>query len=186
VRGNGLAASLVAPDTMHTPQPLGSRLAWVRDFVVVGAFASLAPGVLAWNVLSEFVVAAAIAGPLTGALLGLALRPLLLGPMSRVPFGALIVVGLVLGALWGAMVGGLASFGAHLGPRHEDMGFGFMLMLAVIFGAIAGALQLGWFFVPYTVQRARGRRAWPAVVAACLISPTLGIAALKIYDVIFG
>jgi hypothetical protein len=166
---------------MANQTPLGSRSAWMRDFVLVGACAALAPAKVIGEQMAPFVAGAALAGPLTGALLGLVLRPVLLGPLSRVPFGALVVVGLVLGAVWGGLVGlGAGGFAGAVDPDHMLLTPSTMMSLGALYGAGAGAIQLGWFFVPYTVQRARGRRAWPVVVAACLISPALGVLSLFI------
>ena len=162
--------------------PLGTRLAWIRDLTLVGAASTAAPAMVVLHVFPDFVKVAAVVGPLTGAVLGIVLRPLLLGPLSRVPFIALIGVGALLGALWGASVGGLAAEGAALlaangSPSGLDIP---PVELGLLCGAVAGAIQLGWFFVPYTLQRARGRPAWPVVVVACALSPALGIAALQI------
>ena len=167
------------PPNTVVDSPLGTRTAWIRDFTVVGAASTLAPLVIVRGGMPDFVAGAAVVGPIIGALLGLVLRPVLLGPMSKVPCGLLILVGALLGGMWGALDGGLAAIvGPYLHDPDPHSYVQATPFLGTLVGGVAGAFQVGWFFVPYTVLRARGKAAWPVVVAACAVSPTLGFIAL--------
>lgn len=153
--------------------PLGSVGAWLRDFTLIGAVTGAAAPACYWWHQPSYLVACGLIGGALGGLLGLVMRPLLLGPFSRWPFGVLLVFGLGVGALWG---GGTGLGGGILGFGLEDqMGLPFISGIA---GAVAGALQLGWFWLPYTLRHARGRSTWPIVLAACVLSAGLGISAL--------
>ncbi len=158
-----------------TVAPLGTRVAWMRDFAIIGAFSGALAPAFFWSHQTGYLAACGVGGAALGVLLGLVLPPLLLGPVARWPFGVLLVLGLGVGALWGAgagFVGGVTQFGVH--DRLQ------LAALSTTCGAIAGALQLGWFWLPYTLRKARGRSTWPVVVAACLVSGGLGIAALTL------
>lgn len=161
-----------------SPSPLGSSVAWLRDFGLIGAVTGAAAPAFFWWHQPEYLAACGAIGASLGGLLGLVMRPLLLGPFSRWPFGVLLVVGLGAGALWGGgtgLGGGIVGFGLE-----DQMGLPFISGIA---GAVAGALQLGWFWLPYTLRHARGRSTWPIVLAACLLSAGLGVAALALLSI---
>jgi len=108
-------------------------------------------------------VAAAITGAITGAALG-SLAPRLLNPfVRRIPIALLLMAGFGLGALWGALVGAVASL-----VSGADMA------LSIQTAGLCGALQLSWFWLPYAIRKARARRAWPVVFGALLFSLSLG------------
>lgn len=162
-------------DTPRSVTPLGARLAWMRDFALIGAVSGSAAPALFWLQAPGYLVACGVAGAALGLALGLLLPPLLLGPVSRWPFAVLLVVGLAVGAAWGGgtgLAGGLFAFGAQ-----DRMG---LAWLSGACGAVAGAMQLGWFWLPYTLRKAKSRSTWPIVLAACLLSGGLGFAALSV------
>ena len=161
-----------------TSSPLGSRVAWLRDFALIGAVSGAAAPAFYWWQQPSYLVACGAIGAALGGLLGLVMRPLLLGPFARWPFGVLLLVGLGVGALWGGgtgLGGGIVGFGLD-----DQLGLPFVSGLA---GAFAGALQLGWFWLPYTLRHARGRPTWPIVAAACVLSGGLGFAALALISI---
>lgn len=161
--------------TKYAVAPLGTRIGWMRDFALIGACSGAQAPAFFWANQPGYLAACGAGGALLGMALGLVLPPLLLGPVSRWPFGVLLLFGLGIGALWGAgagLIGGVSQFGVH--DRLQ------LAALSTTCGAVAGALQLGWFWLPYTLRKARGRSTWLIVVAACLLSGGLGIAALTI------
>lgn len=158
--------------------PLGARLGWMRDFALIGAVSGAAAPAFFWWQQPSYLAACGAAGAALGVLLGLVLPPLLLGPVARWPFGVLLVLGLGVGAAWGGgtgLAGGLVGFGLH-----DPMG---LACVSGLCGAVAGALQLGWFWLPYALRKARGTRTWPVVAAACALSGGLGFAALSLISI---
>ena len=144
----------------------GQPQRWARDFALIGATTSaVAPTMAAaFGVSWLYALAAAIAGAGTGALLGAMMPALLDRVRGRVPLPLLAAVGPLLGALWGASVGVLASV------VHPDM-----LAFSVLAASVGGAVQFGLFWFPYTFQTVRGARVWPVVLAACLCAPLAGV-----------
>lgn len=164
--------------TARSVRPLGARLPWMRDFTLIGAISGAAAPALFWLDRPGYLAACGVAGAALGLLLGLFLPPLLLGPVSRWPFAVLLLLGLGAGAAWGGaagLAGGLFSFGVN-----DRMG---LVWLSGTCGAVAGALQLGWFWLPYTLRKAKAKSTWPIVLAACLMSGGLGYAALSVISV---
>jgi len=165
--------------TTRSASPLGARLSWMRDFALIGAASGAGAPALFWADRPGYLAACGVTGAVLGLLLGLLLPPLLLGPVSRWPFGVLLLVGLGVGVAWGGgagYAGGLYSFGAS-----DQMG---LAWLSGACGAVAGALQLGWFWLPYTLRKAKAKSTWPIVLAACLFSGALGYAALSVLSVL--
>lgn len=180
-----------------TNTAIGARGAWIRDLALIGAASALAPaavvlegpasmpsvdGVSVLAAWPAFVVGALVAGAATGALLGAAFPRLLLGPFSRLPVAVMLLVGAVIGAAWGGIVGAAAALVEAEVGRMSLVPARHFVALGAGAGAVAGALQLGWFWLPYTLRRARGRPAWPVVVAACAVSAGLGRAAVWVVD----
>lgn len=155
--------------------PLGSTASWLRDFALIGAITGAAAPAFFWWQQPGYLIACGAIGATLGGLLGVGMRPLLLGPFARWPFGVLLLLGLGVGAVWGGgtgLGGGIVGFGLD-----DQLGLPFLSGAA---GAFAGALQLGWFWLPYTLRHARGRSTWPIVLAACTVSSGLGLAALAL------
>lgn len=167
----------MARSTSPAP-PLGGRIAWMRDFSLIGACSGALAPAFFWSHQPGYLAACGIGGAALGIALGFLLPPLLLGPVSRWPFAVLVVAGVGVGALWGAgagFIGGATQFGICDGLQ--------LASLSATCGAIAGALQLGWFWLPYTLRKVRGRSTWPLVLAACVLSGGLGLAAITLLGI---
>ncbi|MCB9653090.1 MAG: hypothetical protein H6729_03015 [Deltaproteobacteria bacterium] len=118
-----------------------------------------------------YSLVAGLAGASSGALLGPALRRLFGGVLGQARVAALLGSGLVVGAGWGASVAvGAAYLCGALGYDYDRF-----IPEAAFCGALAGALQLGWFWLPYLLRRARGRSVWPGLLVSTLLAPGLGI-----------
>ena len=85
-------------------------------------------------------------------------------------FYLLMMLGPLAGLLWGGMVGAV-GFAAS--------GLAIPLVLCAGCAALAGALQFGLFWFPYTFQTVRGARCWPVVLGACLLTPVIGMVTLR-------
>jgi hypothetical protein len=145
----------------------GRPAAWARDMALVGGLTSaILPTMLSGVSPSMFGLYAGIAGAITGALLGAAMPAVLDRARRHVPLWALLMAGPLVGCAWGALAGGLGSL-----PFSGDT-----LALALISGGIAGALQFGWWWFPYTFQTVRGGRTWPVMLASFLALPVLAAA----------
>jgi hypothetical protein len=155
----------------------GQPREWARDMAIVGGVtASLAPlPALTLGATAGFIGGTALAGTLTGAALGAAMPGLLERVRGRLPLSILMVLGPVPGALWGGIVGAVGSVLSGVGTP---------LTLCVLCAAIAGAIQFGLFWFPYTFQTVRGARRWPVVLAACLATPIIGL--LTVLTVLAG
>ncbi|MEO1268064.1 MAG: hypothetical protein AAFX99_08200 [Myxococcota bacterium] len=160
-------------DTTATHQPLGLTLHWMRDLGLIGGATSLLAtaqlhGLYGWT----FPIAACLAGVVTGIALGAVIHRLFSTWMRRWPIAVLLVMGPVVGALWGGLVGLLAS------PTLFGFGSTDRMLIVAMVAAVAGAIQLGWFWLPYTWVRGRRKAVWPVVMLACLLGPFLGHAGL--------
>ena len=159
-------------DAARAPQgpasTLGRAAAWSRDMAIVGAATSFLAGYGVERHLRPGMLVAAGTGGVVGALFGLVFRRMLL---SRLHLRVVqwIPISLFLGAVFGGTVGLVTQL---VLPDSAPP-----LFLAV-FGAVAGALQLSWFWLPYTVRAGRGKSTWPVVVAAVVIGGAIGYAAL--------
>jgi hypothetical protein len=147
---------------------LGRAAAWSRDLAIVGASTSfLSASAVAREVAPSFIVGGVIGG-LVGSLFGILLRRLLLAWLHR-PIVAWIPISLVLGAA----LGGTISVATMVVMGDRDA-----LLFCGLFGALAGAIQLSWFWLPYAVRAGRGKSTWPIVTAAVVIGGAVGYAAL--------
>ena len=175
-------ASIPHPDVpVHATDPAheakGQALAWARDFAIVGGVSAfITPFVMAGAFVgARYLVFAAAGGIVGGFVLGLlfahltgASRP----DARRLPLWVIALVAPLLGGLWGASVGLVAALG--LGRGSWDL-----VAMSMTLAAIAGALQLGWFWVGYLFARSRRHPTWPVVVAACLL-PIIGTATIQV------
>ncbi len=167
------------PPRAHDPARTGDgqALAWARDFAIVGGVSSfLTPFIMAGEFLgARYLVFAAAGGIVGGFVLGLLFAYLTGASRAdarKVPLWVVALAAPLLGGLWGASVGFVAALG--LGRGGWDA-----VYLSMYLAAIAGALQLGWFWVGYLFARVRRHPTWPVVVAACLL-PVIGTATLHV------
>jgi len=166
-KGGGSSSGSRAIATRPT---LGSAGAWSRDLAIVGASTTFTAGfAVVREVFAPLFIAAAMGG-LMGALFGIVIRRLLLGWLHR-PIVAWIPISLVLGAVWGGPIGYVLAL-VMRAPSSA--------LLLGLFGAIAGALQLRWFWLPYAVRAGRGKSTWPIVTAAVVVGGAIGWAAFYI------
>ena len=122
---------------------------------------------LGWS----FVCSAALVGALIGATLGKLMPSILAGPLKKVPLSLLVLAGPALGFVWGGLTGLLAVPTLYDTIFHD---LATAALLSIVVAGIAGAIQFGWFWLPYTLSRIKGRgRTW-VVGAACLGGPVLG------------
>jgi hypothetical protein len=163
--------------TPAPPRTSPPALAWARDFAIVGGVSALlTPFIMAGAFVgARYLLFAAAGGVIGGFVLGLVFARATGGQRpeddrSKLPLWVIALWAPLLGGLWGASVGLVAAFGLPH-PGVELIGASMML------AAIAGALQLGWFWAAYYFARARRAAAWPVVVAACLL-PIVGTATL--------
>lgn len=147
--------------------PADRRWPWVRDFFLVGGITGfMAP----YSVIREagYATVTGLGGATSGALLGVFSAWLLSGFGRRWPKVVFVPVGLVLGALWG--IG--AALPTGLTPMRN------LMELSVLFAGIAGALQLGWFWLAYGYRRVNRRSTLGVVLLASLLGGGLGWAGL--------
>jgi hypothetical protein len=145
--------------------PVHRRWPWVRDFTFVGGVTGfLAP----YSVIHDIGYASltGVGGAVSGSVLGVFSAWLLSGRGLRWPKLAFIPVGLVLGALWG--------ISAAMATAFTSMNN--LLVISVLFAGVAGALQLGWFWLGYCYRRVNRRSTWPVVLVASLLGGGLGFA----------
>ncbi len=155
---------------------VGSPGIWARDWAIIGAGTGvLAPlGVIALSMepgLLPFAAGAGVAGGAAGAVLGATAPRLLERVRGRVPLPVLMLLGLPLGATWGVIAGGL---GALWLPGMELA----LVVIAAAIAGVAGAIQLGLTWLPYTVAAVTRRPVWPVVLGSVLVAPAMGWAAL--------
>jgi hypothetical protein len=154
---------------MMQPQRVTGREGdWARELALIGGTTSLVAPAMAIPLMVSpwFALVAGLVGAVSGAMLGATMPTVLDAMRQRVPPGLLLLgFGPVVGAMWGASVGGIA---ATLVPGHP-------LELAVASAAIAGALQLGLCWLPYTMLTVLQKRRWPAIVTAIVGTPVVGL-----------
>jgi hypothetical protein len=157
---------------MDTPVVPVRRWAWARDFAIVGGTTSIMAPAMAGMTEGPYLAAAGTAGAVTGFGVGLALAALQ-PRLRRLPLLALIALAVAGGVVWGGAVG----FAAGTVFIH-DRYVGPLWTMSMVCAAIAGGLQLGWFYAPYAVTAARGRSTANLVLAACAYGCVVGVAAL--------
>lgn len=162
-------ATEAATSAQRGPYLVGSPTRWARDWAIIGlASGALAPigvGVLSSPLGLPFVLAAGLVGMLVGAAIGAAAPPVLERVRGKMPIAALLMLGLPIGAVWGALAG-LAG-GLATGDLETAV--------LTVFGAgVAGAAQLGAAWFPYTFLSVLQRRTWPVVLLSVLAAPLLG------------
>ncbi|MCB9684038.1 MAG: hypothetical protein H6735_03220 [Alphaproteobacteria bacterium] len=158
---------------------VGPPTRWARDWALIGlASGALAPiGLGMWSNPAgiAFVVAAGLVGMIVGAAIGGFAPAVLERVRGRWPIPALLMLGLPIGAVWGALAG-LAG-----GLAVGDPSF---LVYSVFGAAIAGAAQLGATWFPYTFLSVLQRRTWPVVLLSVLAAPLLGWLAVVLMVVV--
>lgn len=154
----------------------GEARVWARDMAIVGGVtAFLAPMPALPVATMWFIGATTVAGAVTGVALGSAMPGALEALRRRLPLATLVALGPIPGALWGGIVGALGfALSGGVAP----------LAVCMLCVAIAGALQFGLFWFPYTFQTVRGAPRWPVVLGACVLTPLVGV--LTISAVLFG
>lgn len=161
-----VSIALPAPSDPLAP---ARRWPWVRDFSFVGGVTGfLAP----FSVIRDvgYCTLTGVGGALSGALLGLFSAWLLSGSGRRWPKLLFVPVGLVLGALWGSSSVLLIAFT----PSRQ------LLVLSVLFAGLAGALQLGWFWLGYSYRRINRRSTLGVVMLASVLGGGLGWAGVAV------
>lgn len=164
----------LSPRAKALPRLTGRPLHWARDLSWVGtataAGVALALG-LGTTVLGQAAVAA---GALAGFGLGLEMPAFLESARRRLPLPMVGLRIVVAGAAMGGFVG-LASATVAGTP---------FVLGPMVIGGLAGALQLGWWWLPYTILTVTDRPTWPAVVVACLLAPAVGPLAKLLADLL--
>jgi hypothetical protein len=163
--------SLAVPSTQSSSLARASSpSAWARDLAVVGGVSSVASTIAFAPAMvvpvGMYALIAGATGVLTGALLGVVAGKAIAGPLARLPVLAVLAGGVGAGAVWGGTVGAIAALalGAH----------GMVLESSIEIAAVAGAIQLGWWWLPYLLRRAHEKSTWPVVFFAACLSPFLG------------
>ncbi len=169
------------PTTLASTQVkarLGDRRLWARDLALIGALSSFTAPLIAVPMIGwDYPIVASIAGALTGAALGW-FAPGMLAKFRRWPLSILLLVGgPIVGALWGATVGA-SAIPMAISELPEAW------WISPLVAGTAGALQLGWFWLPYTWLQARSKARWPLVVVAGCFGAPLGY--LSVLASIFG
>lgn len=154
-------------DDIQHPSILGARRAWSLDLAFVGGVTTLALGVVSPLAVSTVLVASAICA-LSGVVLGALVPTLLAHRVRRKPVLLLLAAGAGLGACWIGFAGAGAAVLTGTSWRW-----------ALSIGATAGAVQLGWLWLPMLLARAKGRSTIEYVLLACLASPLVGYLAFR-------
>jgi hypothetical protein len=145
----------------------GDPSTWARDLAIVGGVTGFAAPAL---VIADpvFSLAAAVAGASLGLALGASVATALERLRTLVPLWMLICASPFVGLAWGGAKGFLAGLvgGSAFGSEAPALG--------LLLGGLAGMVQLGWFFLPYTVLAVTRGPRWPVVLAAFGVAPMLG------------
>jgi hypothetical protein len=168
-----MTSDALAPTTPSSlARPIGQPREWARDFSLIGG----ATGLLAPWLLGEptYLAAAAVAGAITGGVLGAAV-PKLLTRMRNSKIPVLMMGGVGIGAVWGGIAGAVAGLTV---PN--------LFWLSVAVASVAGALQFGWIWLPYVLKKIGRKRTWPLVLAAFAAAPLLGWAGIWVVMVLLG
>ena len=151
------------------------RWPWVRDFALVGGVTGFCAPYTMLREL-EYSALAAAGGLVGGAALGLFSSWLISRYARRWRRFVLFPLGLFFGALWGAMAGGTTA----LVPSLRSL-----LVLSLLCAAVAGSVQLGWFWFVYSVRRVNHRSTWPVVLVASVLSVGLGFVGVVVVTSLF-
>ncbi|MEM6928588.1 MAG: hypothetical protein AAF602_16750 [Myxococcota bacterium] len=148
----------------------GQPLQWGRDLSAIGAVTA-AGGSLALGLLgSTFGLVAVTVAAVLGLVIGLEMPGFLDSARRRMSLEMValrcVAVGGAAGGLVGLIAAGASGNPWFLGP--------------MVVGALAGALQFGWWWLPYTVLTVTERPTWPAVLVACGLAPLMGPMALTL------
>ena len=168
-----MPAPVLAPVIVPVPS---ARARWARDLAIIGGVTSVVAPAFAGMTILQYLVTAG----LTGAATGLALGALLGGMQARllrVPLWLLVLGALVAGGIWGGATG--AAAGASIARLEYG---GIYLAFSAICGAICGAAQLGWLYVPYANASATGRSTAPLVLAACVFACGAGVGSIRLLE----
>lgn len=160
-----------APSTLPA-RITGSSWVWGRDLGVVSGATALAAATHAFGIGGYALVLSAL-GVMGGLLLGLEMPRFLDTARQRMSLPAIAVRCTAAG---GAMGGMVALLTLLVG--------GAPLIEPVIVATVAGALQLGWFWLPYTVLTVLQRPTWPVVVGAVVLAPLAGPAAMGLLQLL--
>lgn len=152
------------------------RWPWVRDFAIVGGVTGFLAPFSFWRLL-EYSLFAGVGGGVGGAALGLFSAWLMGRHARRWRRIVLFPLGLLFGALWGATAGAATGLSSDLRS---------LMSLSMIVAALAGALQLGWFWLVYSVRRMNQRSTWPVVLVASVLGGGLGFAGVFGFGLLFG
>lgn len=150
----------------------GRPVSWSRDGAIVGAVTGyVGPASVLFGLsLHPWLLACTLGFALGGAVLGAWLSAVLEQVRGRVPLPVLAVVVPALavgsGSLWAAFLAWMVE-----AP----------VALSMTFAVVAIAFQVGVFWFPYTMLAVLGRARWPLVVAACTVSPLLGLLARWVF-----
>jgi hypothetical protein len=136
---------------------------WARDLAIVGMLTGAIVPLLLGASLALSLLAALVAAAL-GALVGLAAPLAFHRRVRRMPVVLLAGAGAGLGGLWG---GATASLAALLATGEVTW------VRAAELGATAGMIQLGAFWLPALLLRARGRSTRPAHLLALALLPAI-------------
>ncbi len=156
--------ALVAGPPQFPARVTGSPRRWALDFAIIGGVTSVLAPLFAFG-SPVFAVAAGFWGAATGMAIGRLLPETLERVRGRFPIPVLLALGVPIGAVWGGVTGALA--GLTLGSADTAL-FGAMV------ASVAGAVQFGWLWFPYTFLTVLNRTTIPVVAAACVVAPTLG------------
>ncbi|HHO53888.1 MAG TPA: hypothetical protein ENK18_24205 [Deltaproteobacteria bacterium] len=154
----------------------GSPLRWGRDLAIVGGMTGFAAPAGVYGLsLEPFTLTALTTGLVCGMLLGIEMPAFLESARRRVSLTGIAVRCVAVGAAVGAFIGFVAAQAA-----------GEIFLAPFVLAGIAGALQLGWLWLPYTVLTVLERPTWPVVLGACVVAPLLGPVSLELSRLAVG
>lgn len=171
-----MAALVQSPPRPLTPNLTGSPLRWGRDLAIVGGMTGFAaPASVCGLSFDPFTLTALTTGLVCGMLLGIEMPAFLESARRRVSLAGIAVRCVAVGAAVGAFIGFVAAQAA-----------GEIFLAPFVLAGIAGGLQLGWLWLPYTVLTVLERPTWPVILGACAVAPLLGPIAVLCSRLIVG